>query len=264
MSPGGKQEDSVTEQQITSRFPQFYLTVPTPCPYLPGRMERKIFTQLHGRMAVALNDALTHAGFRRSQNIAYKPACEGCNACLSVRIRARDFHLTRSFRRVRNKNGDVVATVVPSIATEEQFNILRAYLDARHADGGMAGMTFLDYASMVEETAVRSHLVEYRLVRCGSGDGALLAVALTDVLADGLSMVYSFFDPTIRGRSLGSYMILDHIRQTRALDLPYLYLGYWVEQSEKMDYKSRFRPLEVLGPKGWGPLRAGRKSPPPE
>lgn len=253
----------MTEHQITSHFPQFYLTVPTPCPYLPGRMERKIFTQLHGRMAVALNDALTHAGFRRSQNIAYKPACEGCNACVSVRIRTRDFQHTRSFRRVQNRNADLSATVVPSIATEEQFEILRAYLDARHADGGMAGMTFLDYASMVEETAVRSHLVEYRLP--GSTDdpagGQLVAVALTDVLADGLSMVYSFFDTAINERSLGSYMILDHIRQARGVDLPYLYLGYWVEQSDKMDYKARFKPLEALGAKGWGPLCGSAETP---
>jgi len=241
-------------EHINTRFPQFYLTVPTRCPYLSDQFERKVFTQLHGRLAVPLNDALTHAGFRRSQNIAYKPACEDCCACLSVRIPVNAFRWTKSFKRIANKNSRLVSATVPAIATEEQFGLLKDYLDTRHGDGGMASMTILDYAAMVEESAVDTHLVEYREPSARPNRGKLVAVALTDVLADGLSMVYSFFATDRARNSLGSYIILDHIRQAADMGLGYLYLGYWVKGSKKMAYKSRFKPLEFLGSKGWEAL----------
>lgn len=242
-------------EQINTRYPQFYLTVPNRCPYLPNRFERKVFTQLHGRLAVPINDALTHAGFRRSQNIAYKPACEDCSACVSVRIPIDEFQISKSFRRIVKKNENITAEVVKPLATEEQFSLLKDYLDARHAEGGMASMTILDYAAMVEESSVQTHLVEYRQAVNNSAfdnpKGRLIAVCLTDILADGLSMVYSFYDPELIQNSLGSYIILQHINQVKMLDLPYLYLGYWVEGSPKMAYKARFRPLEGLTPNGW-------------
>lgn len=240
--------------QLGSRFPQFYLTAPSPCPYLPGQFERKVFTQLSGKSARSLNEALTHAGFRRSQNIAYKPACDGCSACVSVRIVVDEFRHARWQRRILNANETLIGEPVTNVATREQFALLRHYLDQRHTNGGMAGMDEEDYGAMVEDSAVPTHLIEYRLPKRGPGRGALVAAALIDVLADGLSMVYSFFDPKLAGRSLGSYMIMDQVERARLRNLDYVYLGYWVNGSRKMGYKSRFKPLEALGPEGWVPF----------
>lgn len=233
--------------QRTSRLPQFFLTPGGPCPYLPGRIERKVFARLSGSLAQPLNEALTHSGFRRSQMIAYRPACEGCSACVSVRIVVDGFRLSKSQRRVAKRNADLVRAVVPAEATREQFALLRTYLDSRHAGGGMSDMGLFDYVAMVEETPVDTHIVEYR----ERGSGQLMACALSDILRDGLSMVYSFFHPGQDSRSLGTYMILDHVEAARARGLSFVYLGYWISGSDKMDYKSRFRPLEMLGPQGW-------------
>ncbi|MFG1479060.1 arginyltransferase [Xanthobacter sp. V4C-4] len=236
--------------------PQFYLTAPSPCPYLPDREERKVFTHLVGERAASLNDVLTQGGFRRSQSIAYRPACEGCRACVSVRICVDDFHDSRSFRRVRGANDDVVGTLRPASPTSEQYSLFRAYVAARHGDGGMADMSVLDYAMMVEDTHVETRLVEYRKRTpdsrfLGRGTGDLMAVALTDILSDGLSMVYSFYNPLAPHRSLGTFLILDHVARAKSLGLPYVYLGYWVQGSHKMDYKRRYLPQERLSSHGW-------------
>jgi arginine-tRNA-protein transferase len=232
--------------------PQFFLTAPSPCPYLPGRQERKVFTHLVGRRAVQLNEILTQGGFRRSQSIAYRPACELCRACVSVRVLVRDFQETRGFRRILAANADLSARMIPAQPTAEQYGLFRRYLDRRHADGGMADMSVLDYAAMIEDTHVETRLVEYRRPpRRPDETPELVGLALTDLLADGLSMVYSFYDPDLSERSLGTFMILDHIRKTRAFGLPHLYLGYWVEGSRKMDYKARFLPQERLGMIAW-------------
>ena len=240
--------------------PQFYLTAPSPCPYLPRREERKVFTHLIGKRAVGLNDTLTQSGFRRSQTIAYRPACESCRACVSVRVKVNDFERSRSFKRVLERNADLTALVARAEPTSEQYALFRCYLDARHGDGGMADMTVLDYSMMVEDSHVESRLVEYRAGTSGDGSGALIGVCLTDMLADGLSMVYSFYDPREHHRSLGTFMILDHIERARRLGLPHLYLGYWVEGSKKMDYKARFLPQERLGMSGWDRIEAPRPS----
>ena len=236
--------------------PQFYLTAPQPCPYLPGRQERKVFTHLVGEKAGQVNDMLTHGGFRRSQNIAYRPACEGCRACVSTRVIVDAHKLSRSLKRNRTKNRDIISRELPPAPTSEQFSVFRAYLDARHWDGGMVDMTALDYAMMVEDTHVNTVLIEYRRRAPDAGitgkqDGPLIAVALTDILSNGLSMVYSFFDPFESDRSLGTFMIQDHIQRARKRGLPYVYLGYWVEGSPKMDYKTRFSPQEHLTMNGW-------------
>ena len=236
--------------------PQFYLTAPSPCPYLPGQEERKVFTHLVGERASELNDLLTHGGFRRSQSIAYRPACEACRACLSVRVVVEDFRAPRSLRRIAARNADIVSEMRVSVPTSEQYSVFRAYLDSRHRDGGMADMTVLDYAMMVEDSHVETRIVEYRRrgpdsFITGRGAGELLAVALTDVLGDGLSMVYSFYEPDEHARSLGTFMILDHIARAKAMGLAYVYLGYWVPGSRKMDYKGRFLPQERLLPSGW-------------
>jgi arginine-tRNA-protein transferase len=236
--------------------PQFYLTAPSPCPYLKGQEERKVFTHLVGERANELNDLLTHGGFRRSQSIAYRPACETCRACVSVRVLVDAFAPSRNMRRVGERNTDLIGEMRSAAPTSEQYSVFRAYLDARHRDGGMADMTVLDYAMMIEDSHVDTRLVEYRRrgpdsAITGRGSGELLAVALSDVLKDGLSMVYSFFDPDAAARSLGTFMILDHIARAREMGLPYVYLGYWVPGSRKMDYKGRFLPQERLMPSGW-------------
>jgi leucyl-tRNA---protein transferase len=218
---------------------------------LPGHTERKVFARLTGSLAQPLNEALTHSGFRRSQMIAYRPACDGCSACVSVRIVANEFYASRGERRISRRNSDLIRSEAPPEATREQFALLRAYLDSRHSGGGMSDMGLFDYVAMVEETPVKTHLVEYRR-RAPNGEvGGLIACALTDVLRDGLSMVYSFFHPGEDARSLGTFMILDHIATARARGLAYVYLGYWVSGSPKMAYKARFRPLEALGAEGW-------------
>jgi arginyl-tRNA--protein-N-Asp/Glu arginylyltransferase len=246
--------------------PQFYLTAPSPCPYLAGMEERKVFTHLVGERAGELNNILTHGGFRRSQSIAYRPACEGCRSCVSVRVVANDFRPTRGMRRIMRRNADIVAEMRVAVPTSEQYSIFRAYLDSRHRDGGMADMTVLDYAMMVEDSHIETRVIEYRRremprdapARAANGregargvPGDLVAVALTDVLGDGLSMVYSFFEPDEAVRSLGTLMVLDHIARARRMGLAYVYLGYWVRGSRKMDYKSRFLPQERLMPDGW-------------
>jgi arginine-tRNA-protein transferase len=239
-----------------TQSPQFFLTAPSPCPYLEGKFERKVFTHLVGDRAPEMNDLLTQGGFRRSQNIAYRPACDGCLACVSVRILAGEFEPTRNMRRVLGRNNDLIGAMHDAEPSTEQYSLFRSYLDARHRRGGMSDMTVLDYAMMVEDTHVNTKIIEYRRrgpdsFITGYGKGPLLAVALTDTMADGLSMVYSYYDPDIKDRSLGTYMILDHIQRARAAGLPHVYLGYWVNGSRKMAYKTRFRPQEHLGPRGW-------------
>ena len=216
-----------------------------------------MFAHLPLSEGASINDALTQIGFRRSQNIAYRPACERCDACVSARIPASDYVFSRSERRVVDRNSDLSRHLVEAEATIEQFELLRRYLLARHAEGGMADMTWPDFVAMVEDTAARTHLIEYRNVSADRGPGDLVGCVLIDVLADGLSMVYSFYEPDMAKRSLGSFIILDHVIQANMAGLPYVYLGYWVPGSVKMDYKARFRPIEVLRPGGWVRLEEG-------
>ncbi len=221
--------------------PQFYVTAPQPCPYLEGRMERELFTALQGDNAEKLNDSLSQQGFRRSQNVLYRPSCAECSACLSARIDVSAFAPTKSQKRTTKRNADLERRATSPWATEDQYALFRDYLDSRHADGGMADMDVFEFAAMIEETPIRSRVVEYT---CDT-DSTLMGVSLTDVLSDGLSMVYSFYAPGHERRSLGTYMILDHIKIAQEAGLPYVYLGYWVPGSQKMGYKSKFSGLEV-------------------
>lgn len=234
---------------MTKLFPtknlRFFLTSPTPCPYLPGKRERKVFTALDGYDAQNVHETLIHSGFRRSQTIAYRPSCDNCEACISARVPVDRFAFSRRWRKVMLRNADLVRKLRPAEAREEQFALLKRYLNARHPKGGMAEMRFSDYVSMVEDSAVRTHIIEYRYSD-SERSGELAAAALIDVLGNGLSMVYSFFDPEATRRSLGAYTILDHIQQARAAGFSHLYLGYWIPGSQKMDYKTEFKPLEVL------------------
>ena len=238
----------MTRPFATRQLP-FFLTAPTPCPYLEGRLERKIFTRVDSEQTAHLNNILTHAGFRRSQSILYRPACELCSACKSARIPVSEFKPSRTQRRVHKRNDDLLRLPRPAEAMPEQFALLSRYLNARHSDGDMAGMDFFDFASMVEDGSEQTELVEYRDSR-----GQLIACVLVDRLIDGFSLVYSFFAPERTKDSLGAYIILDHIERAKAENLPYLYLGYWVQGSPKMDYKAQYKPLEVLDPEGWRTL----------
>jgi len=227
--------------------PQFYVTAPQPCPYLHGRAERKLFTALSGDGAVELNNTLSRQGFRRSQNVLYRPSCESCVACMSARIRVADFRMSRTQARIARRNRDLHRLTTSAWATEDQYELFRRYLDARHADGGMADMDVFEFAAMIEETPVRTRVIEYRRTVPDEAQdaGTLAAVCLTDVLDDGLSLVYSFYDPHERPRSLGTHVILDHVAVARAAGLPYVYLGYWVPGSRKMAYKANFAALEI-------------------
>ncbi|MDR3440815.1 arginyltransferase [Telmatospirillum sp.] len=228
----------------------FFTTAPLPCPYLPDRQERKIVTELSGPDAEALHEALSRAGFRRSHSIAYTPACPGCNACIPVRILVDEFRPKRTMRRIIKMNAGLVARQSLARATAEQYRLFARYQESRHAGGDMALMGFYDYRSMIEDSPIETFLVEFR-----NQDNQLKAVVLTDRMTDGLSAVYSFYDPDTPSASLGSHMILWLIEESRRRGLPYVYLGYWIADSGKMSYKARFTPLEAYGPAGWRPLK---------
>ncbi len=231
--------------------PQFYVTAPQPCPYLAGRMERKLFTALQGDNSQKLNDSLSKQGFRRSQNVLYRPSCADCAACLSARINVAEFKPTKSQRRTIKRNANLERRATSAWATEEQYDLFRRYLETRHADGGMADMDAFEFAAMIEETPIRTRVVEY----ADRDTGALVAVCLTDVLDDGVSMVYSFYDPAMGKNSLGTYVILDHVDIAKEAGLPSVYLGYWVPGSSKMDYKASFSGLEVYAGGEWRRMR---------
>jgi len=224
----------------------FLVTTEMPCPYLPGRLERKVVTDLAGLRAAATYELLSRAGFRRSHSIAYRPACTGCSACIPVRVVVDRFAPGRSLRRIAARNRDLQIELRPNRGTPEQYQLFTSYLESRHADGEMVGMRFHEYRAMVEDSPIETRLVEFR-----QPDGRLVACCLVDWTADGISAVYSFFDTTQSRRSLGSYVVLQLIEMARRQKLDYVYLGYWVADSRKMAYKTRFRPIEALGPDGW-------------
>ncbi|MDE2007740.1 MAG: arginyltransferase [Rhodospirillales bacterium] len=241
------------------RRPQFfYTTAPLPCPYLPGRTERKVVTEIAGPGAEALHDRLSRAGFRRSHNIAYAPVCPSCQACVPIRIPVAEFRPDRTQRRILRANAGLEAFEMPARATAEQFHLFQRYQQARHGEGDMATMSFYDYRAMVEDTPIETFVVEYR-----DPDGTLVGACLTDRLGDGLSAVYSFFVAGQERRSLGTYAVLWLIERARAQGLPHVYLGYWVGESRKMAYKARFRPAEVLEGGAWRTLAAPAAAPAP-
>ena len=227
----------------------FFATAPLSCPYLDNRVERRVVTELIGRDADHMNDTLSRAGYRRSHGVAYAPICRDCNACLAVRVPVDEFSPSRSQRRVWKLNQPLDATEHPPVATAEQFELFALYQESRHGDGDMAKMDFHDYRALVEDTPVRTYLVEYR-----DAHRRLVAACLLDRLGDGLSAIYSFFDPKLYRHSLGTHMILWMIEHARSLALPYVYLGYWIAESPKMSYKAAFRPLEAYSPEGWRQL----------
>ena len=230
-------------------FHQFYVTSAVPCPYVEGRAERKLIVELSGRAAPGFYDTLSRAGFRRSHRFAYRPACRACSACVPVRIAVEHFAHTRSTRRVRNTHTQMTGTVIPPNATIDQFRLFIAYQHSRHRDSEMAMMTYSDYRGMVEDTELRTGLVEFR-----EPDGTLVAMSLIDELDDGFSAVYSFYDPDHKPGSLGTWAILWLVDEARRNGLPYVYLGYWIGESPKMAYKARFPALERFAQGRWTPF----------
>ena len=219
---------------------QFYISHTSPCPYLPDLEERKLFTHLSGHKAKFAFLLLSENGFRRSQNIIYKPSCESCSECKSVRVRVAEFTPSKSQKRVIGKNGDIASSMIMPVTTNEHFELFKKYLTARHQNGGMSDMNEDEFKDMVEDTAVNTRLVEYRLKQ----NDKLIAVALVDILETGISLVYSFFDPEQKTRSLGTFMILDNILKAKENILKYVYLGYWIKSSKNMNYKTAFLPVE--------------------
>jgi len=234
-------------QAIQTQPHRFFLgTRALPCPYIPGKVERKVVTDLATPNATEIYEKLSRAGFRRSHGLAYRPACPGCNACVPVRIPVAALQWTKTFRRVVNLNCDLTARDMAAHATMEQYRLFARYQRSRHTGGEMSSMGFRDYRAMVEDSPIDTRIIEFR-----NADEELVAVMLADRQADALSAVYSFYDPKMSKRSLGTYMVLWMIQTAETSELPYIYLGYWIEESSKMAYKARFRPLEGLGPNGW-------------
>lgn len=238
-----------TEDYGFGPLQDFYVLEPNRCPYLPGRLERKLLTEINGPRAQSVYDQLTHAGFRRSHRFAYRPACSDCDSCVPVRVVVEQFQASKSLRRIAKTNADLSVETVPRQATDEQFELFNRYIESRHGDGEMSGMVEQEYRSMVESSDIDTRLAEFR-----DDSGKLLAVCLMDWLADGPSAVYSFFEPGETRRSLGTYVILWLIEAAQAAGAEHVYLGYWIENSRKMAYKTRFQPLEGLVSGTWREL----------
>ena len=237
----------------TDKNIRFYLTGPQPCPYLPNKIERKVFTTLDDSDSGLLNEALTHAGFRRSQNIAYRPACDMCTECVSMRIDVSAFEFTPNWRRIMAKNSNIICEIAEPIATQERYDLMAQYILNRHDEGGMSDMSEADFAAMIEDNAPNTKIIDFRLSEnCQLGDkGELIACLIIDELSDGNSMIYSFYNPNFPKQSLGSYIILAQIEHMTLQNKQYLYLGYWIKNSKKMHYKGRFKPFQVLANGGW-------------
>lgn len=228
---------------------QFFRSGPLPCPYLSGKTERKLFARLSGQESVQTNTLLTQAGFRRSHDIVYRPVCQDCNACVPVRILAQYRDWGRTLRRIWQRNDDLQVNLVPATPTVEQFELFRQYQQSRHADSDMSRMGLTDYVAMIDEGRADTHILEARQMI--DGESHLKAAMLVDRLADGYSAVYSFYDDRDDNRSLGSFLIMALTEICREQGFEYVYLGYWINNSKKMAYKTRFRPLEALGRDGW-------------
>jgi arginine-tRNA-protein transferase len=234
------------KHHLSNRPTPFFVTAPLPCPYLTGQTERRIVTELTGRDASHLHDTLSRVGFRRSHGLIYAPICQNCSACLAVRTVVDDFTLSQSLRRVLRNNLDVTGEAKEARATTEQYKLFARYQESRHSGGDMATMDFYDYQALIEETPVDTSVIEYR-----DAEHTLIGASLVDRMSDGISAVYSFFDPDLPRRSLGTYMVLRLIDAAQRQDLPYVYLGYWIKGSRKMSYKERFEPLQYYIGGAW-------------
>lgn len=229
------------------------LSMRSECPYIDGRTEQRVAVDISQNPA--LHDRMARAGFRRVENWVYKPACPGCNACIPWRVDTVNFNMGRNLSRIWRVNDDLARHIAPISPTAEHYNLFKRYVGKRHGDGQMASMNHDEFISMIENSPIESVLLDYR-----TADGRLIGTVLTDVQSDGLSAVYSFFDPDESKRSLGTYMIMDMIDFAKELGLAYLYLGYYVEDSSKMYYKARFQPASVFIDGQWQIYEAPKKT----
>ena len=233
---------------IFSQPLEFQVTRPSACSYLEGYVEQRLAADItrHARH----HDSLAEAGFRRVENWVYKPICQNCSACQPIRIPSGKagsgkLELSRNQRRVINRNADLTRNVLPNFSRADHYDLFRRYLETRHSDGQMADMDEEKYSAMISCSPIETVLVEYRL------DDAPVAVVMVDIQRDGLSAVYSFFDTDLEDRSLGTFMVLDCAALALEMGLPYVYLGYYITNCSKMNYKSRFKPAEVLVQGQW-------------
>ena len=218
-----------------------------PCSYLPGRAARTVFVDPQAELDASLYGLLAAHGFRRSGAYVYRPHCDACRACVPLRVKVREFRPDKSQKRVARLNRDLECRVLPATFEAEHFQLYGRYLAARHPGGGMDGSDEMGYNQFLLSTWGRSCMLEFRL---GS---RLAAVAVTDELPNALSAVYTFYEPEMAARSLGTFAILTQIEEARRRGLEWLYLGYWIAESRKMAYKERFRPYETLGAGRWKP-----------
>lgn len=236
------EEEDLANSQLTF----IYTTKLEECPYLEKQLERKIVINISDQSFGQSYDRLAKAGFRRSGFEAYQQACPHCFACIPTRIRVTDFSPSKSMRRIAKINKDVTVRLLPNRSTSEHFELFTKYQEARHNDGEMANMNFEDYSALVEESPLSTRIAEFR-----TDDQTLLGVCLFDTLGDSISAVYTFFEPSHRRRSLGILMILWLINHCSNSNKKHLYLGFWINQISKMDYKKRFKPIQILKNNLW-------------
>ena len=236
---------AVMNYSVNRRPTSFFVTSPLPCPYLDGQVERRLVAELKEWDGISLHDKLSRVGFRRSHGIVYAPICPSCNACKAVRTVVGEFKPSVSQRRVMRMNKDIIVNKKPALATHEQYALFANYQESRHTGGDMATMDYYDYQALIEETPVNTFILEYR------DFDRLVGACIVDEMADGLSAVYSFFDPNKKRKSLGTQVILALFDLALQYRLPFVYLGYWVSGSQKMSYKEKFRPLEYFNGNEW-------------
>ncbi len=229
---------------------------PLPCPYLPGKAERKLFTRLtyDPTSNAAINARLTSAGFRRSHDIVYRPVCHACAGCVPVRIATERFTLSRALRRVANINRDLRAELWPRDTSDSLYSLFLTYQKARHPESDMARMPRNEFDAMLSDRLAPSVVLEVFTQESARTSEAFGAIIL-DRVEDGLSAVYSFFSPDLPRRSLGTYLVLKAVDEAKRLGLPFVYLGYWIAASGKMAYKARFDAIQALGADGWQDVR---------
>ena len=220
------------------------LSMKSACPYIMGKIEQRIAVDINYKPA--LHDSLARAGFRRVENWIYKPACPNCEACVPWRVNVRKFQPSRNMARIIVANRDLVRRIIEPNPTSEHYRIFKSYVKHRHEDGQMARMNRLEFSNMTSNSPIETSLIDYQ-----DQNQKLVGSVLTDLQQDGLSAVYSFFDPYETNRSMGTYMIIDLINYAKELNLPWLYLGYYVAQTQKMRYKSRFQPAEIYYQGSW-------------
>jgi arginine-tRNA-protein transferase len=230
---------------MSSRHLQLYITAQSPCGYFDERMSSNLVPDPDLHLNMAIYNQLIQHGFRRSGTHCYRPHCKDCQACIACRIPVQDFIANRSQKRCLSTNSALTQTVVEAHFSDEYFELYRRYLNARHRDGSMADPGENDFKQFLYCDWSETRFIEFRL------DKKLIAVAVSDVVSDGLSAVYSFFDPEMAKRSLGTFCVLKQIEYAREQELDYVYLGYWIEKHPKMHYKSSFKPLQVYQNEQW-------------